>query len=68
MSAPTPRDAAPAVQRRLEVVAEVEKSLDGVDDLPMPERLARLEEAQRSLQAALNNSAGAGQPPMPGVR
>ncbi|TRY16645.1 hypothetical protein FOJ82_15805 [Tessaracoccus rhinocerotis] len=55
MTSPTPRDAAPAVERRKELVAEAMSGLDGVGEADTAEQLARLDEAQTILAAVLNN-------------
>lgn len=66
MTAPTPKDAAPAVERRKELVVEAMAALEGVGDLPTPEQFARLDETQSVLAAVLNNQ-GISQLGIPGV-
>lgn len=65
-SVPTPRDGAPASERRKALVTDVMESLAGVDSLPTDERLAQLDEAQRVLASVLQDS-GANQLGLPGV-
>lgn len=55
MTSATPRDAAPAVERRKELVAEAMGALEDVGELPTREQLTRLDEAQTVLAAVLNN-------------
>ncbi|MCC2593183.1 hypothetical protein LKO27_07135 [Tessaracoccus sp. OS52] len=55
MNQPTPKDAAPAVERRRELVAEAMANLAEVEQLPTTEQLARLDETQAVLAAVLNN-------------
>ncbi|QXT63895.1 hypothetical protein [Tessaracoccus palaemonis] len=63
----TPRSAAPADVRRVELVAETMDGLVGVDRLPLAEQAARLDVAQRTLAAVLSNDPSVAQPGIPGV-
>ena len=65
--APTPRSAAPSEVRRTELVEEVMAGLESLDELPLEEQTAKLAEAQRVLQAVLNNDPGISQLGIPGV-
>jgi len=67
VTVPTPRSAAPGDLRRQELVAELVASLDGVEDLPLPEQTARLTEAQRILAGVLSNDPMITQLGLPGV-
>lgn len=66
MTAPTPKDAAPAVERRKELVEDTMSGLEDVGNLPTTEQLARLDETQGVLAAVLNNQ-GISQLGIPGV-
>ncbi|MBB1484955.1 hypothetical protein H5392_13920 [Tessaracoccus sp. MC1865] len=63
----TPRSAAPAEVRRVELVGEVMAGLESLDDLPFEEQTAKLTEAQSVLQAVLNNDPNLTQLGIPGV-
>lgn len=67
MSAPTPRNAAPADVRRGELVADAMAALEGIDDLPLADQAARLSEAQSVLAAVLSNDPDVAQLGIPGV-
>lgn len=67
MSLRTPRPAAPSDVRRSQVVANVMASLEGVAELPLEDRIARLTEAQAVLAGVLDDDPGVGQPGIPGV-
>ncbi len=67
MTEPTPRSAAPADVRRLELVGELMASLDGVDELPLDQLANRLGEAQGVLAGVLNNDPSVTQLGIPGV-
>ena len=67
MTQPTPRSAAPADVRRVELVAETMDGLVGVDRLPLAEQAARLDAAQRTVAAVLSNDPSVAQPGIPGV-
>lgn len=67
MTAPTPRIAAPSDVRRLQLVADVIAGLQGVEDAPLDDQVARLSEAQVVLAGVLNNDPGLGQLGIPGV-
>ncbi|HMQ65686.1 MAG TPA: hypothetical protein PJ992_05300 [Arachnia sp.] len=67
MTEPTPRSAAPAEVRRLELVGELMASLDGVDELPLDQLANRLGEAQGVLAGVLNNDPSVTQLGIPGV-
>jgi hypothetical protein len=64
---PTPRSAAPADVRRLELVGELMASLDGVEELPLDQLANRLGEAQGVLAGVLNNDPSVTQLGIPGV-
>lgn len=66
MDQPTPRDAAPAVERRRELVAEAMGRVADLAGRPTAEQLARLDEAQSVLAGVLNNE-GVNQLGIPGV-
>lgn len=68
MMAATPRDAAPTVARRQEVVAQVLETLDGIEELPVGEQVDRLSQAQSTLSAVLNNQTGIPQMGIPGIQ
>ena len=63
----TPRDVAPATERRKELVAEALAGLEGIDDLETADQFARLDEAQSVLAGVLANVTGS-QPGIPGLR
>lgn len=63
----TPRDAAPSVVRRQEIVQQVLDSLDGVAEVPVGEQVDRLSEAQSVLAAVLNNDSDISQMGIPGI-
>lgn len=67
MSLPTPRSAAPADQRRQDLVAEAMAALEGVEELPLEEQAARLTEAQSVLAGVLSNDPLTVQRGLPGV-
>ena len=67
MTEPTPRSAAPAEVRRLELVGELMASLDGVEELPLDQLANRLGEAQGVLAGVLNNDPSVTQLGIPGV-
>lgn len=67
MSQPTPLDAAPAVLRRQQLVADAMASLEGLEELSMAEQFARLQEAQTVLSGVLQNSTELSQLGIPGV-
>ena len=67
MTEPTPRSAAPADVRRLELVGELVASLDGVEELPLDQLATRLGEAQGVLAGVLNNDPSVTQLGIPGV-
>ena len=67
MTEPTPRSAAPAEVRRLELVGELMASLDGVDELPLDQLANRWGEAQGVLAGVLNNDPSVTQLGIPGV-
>ena len=67
MTEPTPRSAAPAEVRRLELVGELMASPDGVDELPLDQLANRLGEAQGVLAGVLNNDPSVTQLGIPGV-
>ena len=67
MTEPTPRSAAPADVRRLELVGELMASLDGVEALPLDQLANRLGEAQGVLAGVLNNDPSVTQLGIPGV-
>ncbi len=67
MTEPTPRSAAPADVRRLELVGELMASLDGVEELPLDQLANRLGEAQGVLAGVLNNDLSVTQLGIPGV-
>ncbi len=67
MTEPTPRSAAPADVRRLELVGELVASLDGVEELPLDQLANRLGEAQGVLAGVLNNDPSVTQLGIPGV-
>ncbi|HOA27323.1 MAG TPA: hypothetical protein PKG51_07405 [Arachnia sp.] len=67
MTEPTPRSAAPADVRRLELVGELMASLDGVEELPLDQLANRLGEAQGVLAGVLNNDPSVTQLGIPGV-
>ena len=67
MTEPTPRSAAPADVRRLELVGEFLASLDGVEELPLDQLANRLGEAQGVLAGVLNNDPSVTQLGIPGV-
>ena len=67
MTEPTPRSAAPADERRLELVGELMASLDGVEELPLDQLANRLGEAQGVLAGVLNNDPSVTQLGIPGV-
>lgn len=66
-ASPTPRQAAPAETRRVELVGEVMAGLDNVDGLPLAEQGAKLAEAEAVLRAVLNNDPNLSQLGIPGV-
>lgn len=66
MTGPTPKDAAPALERRKELVAEAMAAVAEVGKLSTTEQLARLDEVQGVLAAVLNNQ-DVGQLGIPGV-
>lgn len=66
MNRPTPRDTAPAVERRKELVADAMSTLEDVAGLTTAEQLARLDEVQGVLAAVLDNR-DVGQLGIPGV-
>ena len=67
MTEPTPRSAAPADVRRLELVGELMASLDGVEELPLDQLANRLGEAQGVWAVVLNNDPSVTQLGIPGV-
>lgn len=64
--APTPRDAAPAVERRKELVAEAMARTEDLDGMSTAEQLARLDEVATLLAGVLHNSVN--QLGIPGVQ
>jgi hypothetical protein len=52
----TPMDAAPSVVKRQQLVAQAMESLEGVEELPVEEQLARLSQVQELLSGVLNNT------------
>lgn len=60
---PSPAEAA----RHEELVAEVMEALEGTEDLPAPEQLIRLSQAQQLLAAVLDDDPAATQLGIPGV-
>lgn len=60
---PSPAEAA----RHEELVAEVMEALEGTEDLPAPEQLIRLRQAQQLLAAVLDDDPAATQLGIPGV-
>ncbi len=67
MTEPTPRSAAPADVRRLELVGELVASLERVEELPLDQLASRLGEAQGLLASVLNNDPSVTQLGIPGV-
>ena len=67
MGEATPRDAAPATERRKDLVAEAMAGLEGIDDLDTADQFARLDAAQSVLAGVLANAA-VGQLGIPGLR
>lgn len=53
---PTPRDQAPAVVRRTELVEAVVEALEGIEELPIDEQLVRLGQAQETLSDVLHGA------------
>ncbi len=67
MTALTPRGAAPADERRQQLVAELMAGLEGIEELPLEEQTARLTGAQRTLAGILSNDPTITQPGLPGL-
>lgn len=63
----TPRDAAPSVVRRQEIVTQVLESLEGLVEVPVGEQVDRLSEAQSVLAAVLNNESDISHMGIPGI-
>lgn len=54
--APTPRDAVPEHTRRKELVADALAHVEDIEDLPVKQQFARLDESQAVLAAVLNRA------------
>ncbi len=63
----TPRDAAPSLVRRQEMVEQVLEALEGIGHQPVAEQVERLSEAQSILSAVLNNPTDVPQMGLPGI-
>lgn len=67
MDNPTPTTAAPMALRRQQAVQNTMASVEDITELPVPDQLQRLDEAQQVLAAVLQNTTDIPQPGIPGV-
>ncbi len=67
MEIPTPTTAAPSGVRRQQAVQEAMVSVEHITELPVPQQLQRLDEAQQVLAAVLQRSSDIPQAGIPGV-